>query len=301
MTGIPFKTEFDPHYGDPIPLSARIRRIVADNASPFTHWGTNSFIIGHGTVALIDPGPAIPSHIQAIKDAIAGEAVSHILLTHNHRDHSPAAHPLSVVTGAPTYAYDISDQQYDASRSEEGLDKHFKPDHLLHHGDVLSGPDWTIEVLHTPGHLSNHLCFALQEEKAVFTGDHVMGWSTSVVSPPDGNMKDYLDSLRLLKARDDKVYFPAHGPRIDKPQAYVRAMLGHRRARENQILQCVAAGTHTIPQMVNMMYADVAPHLHPAAQRSVYAHILHMVETGRLACDGEPDIAQHYTLPEQTR
>ena len=287
---VPFNRNFDPAYGIAEEISPLIRRVVAKNPGPFTFTGTGTYLIGREAVAVIDPGPDMASHVSALMAALEGRRVSHILITHTHRDHSPASRALKAATGAPIYAFGPhgSGRDDDGDPLEEGADRDFVFDVRLNHKDQVRGPEWTIEAVHTPGHTSNHLCFALQEERALFTGDHVMGWSTSMVSPPDGDMAAYMRSLRELMARDDAIYYPTHGPAILEPQAYVAALIAHREEREREILACVAEGLITIPQMVERMYAAVPKGLHPAAARSVLAHIIHLCETGRLKTDGAP-------------
>ncbi|MES1989841.1 MAG: MBL fold metallo-hydrolase [Pseudomonadota bacterium] len=281
---IPYVREIEFTYGDADEVSPLIRRVVADNPSAFTFKGTGTYIIGHGQVAVIDPGPMIDAHVDAIMRALTGETVSHILITHTHSDHSPAAKPLKKLTGAKTYGYG----PHGGGAGEEDGDMDFVPDVELRHGDIIEGDCWTIECVHTPGHTSNHICFALKEEKALFTGDHVMGWSTSIVSPPDGNMHDYMKSLRLLLNRDDEIYWPTHGPAITDPKPFVRAFIAHREEREASIVAQIKAGHARIKDMVPVIYAAVDPKLYPAAARSVYAHVLGMIEDGRIAVDGEP-------------
>lgn len=295
---IAFRRDFDPIYGAADQVSPLIRRIVAKNPSPFTFTGTGTYIIGKGEVAIIDPGPDMESHIEALLRAVEGETVSHILITHTHIDHSPAARAIKAATGAPTYGFGPHGSgrpdTYDAA--QEGGDHDFTPDHRLHHGDIVRGNGWTFEAVHTPGHTSNHLCFALREEKALFTGDHVMGWSTSIVSPPDGDMAAYMRSLRLLLSRDDRIYWPTHGLPVEDPKGLVTSLIRHREEREEQILACVAEGVDRIPEMVARMYTDVPGYLHPAAARSVFAHIIHMVETRRLTCSGAPTLQTVYEI-----
>ena len=283
-----FNKKFSPHYGEITKISPLIRRLVAPNPSPFTFHGTGTYIIGKNQIALIDPGPAIASHIQALEKFLETVAVSHILITHNHVDHSPAARPLKRVTGAEIYAFDVSGQADIDNHAEEGRDRDFKPDHILKDGDIIDGDGWTIEAVHTPGHLSNHLCFALRQEKALFSGDHVMGWSTSVVSQPDGDMKDYLASLEKLLSRDDKIYYPTHGAPIENPKPYVRALIAHRHQRESQILEILSAGPATIDRMVDIIYSDIPAYLHPAAASSLLSHLIHMVGNHQVTCQGNP-------------
>ncbi len=294
---IPFVRELDFEYGRVDQVSPLIRRVVANNPSAFTYYGTGTYIVGRGEVAVIDPGPLLHDHVEALLAAVAGERVTHILVTHTHSDHSPAAAPLQKATGAPTYGFGPhgSGRPEPDVRVEEDGDRAFRPDHRLHDGDAIAGPGWTFEALHTPGHTSNHLCFALGEERALFSGDHVMGWSTSVISPPDGDMQAYMQALRRLLARDDATYWPTHGPPITDPRRHVEALIAHREAREAAIAACLAEGMTRIPAIVERLYADVPVLLHPAAGRSVFAHLIHMVETGQAACDGPPSVAGSYS------
>ena len=293
---IPYRREMSFEYGRPDQVSPLIRRVVAENPGAFTYFGTGTYIVGHGKVAVIDPGPLLAPHLAALQAALAGEEVTHILITHTHSDHSPAAGPLKEATGARTYGFGPhgSGRPEADYRVEEEGDRSFHPDERLVDGDCVAGPDWRLEALHTPGHTSNHLCFALLEEKALFTGDHVMGWSTSVISPPDGDMAAYLRSLNRLLDRDNAIFWPTHGPPIPEPQPHVEALITHREEREAAILACLAAGTTRIPDMVAEIYQEVPIHLHPAAGRSVLAHLIHLVETGRAACDGPPRAAAEF-------
>lgn len=295
---LPFRRDFDPPYGVAEQVSPLIRRVVAKNPSAFTFTGTGTYIVGRGNVAIIDPGPDMASHVAALLAAVAGETVSHILVTHTHIDHSPAAAAIKAATGAPTFGFGPhgSGRTDPGDHAHEGGDHDFTPDRRLRGGDVIRAEGWTIEAVHTPGHTSNHLCFALREEAALFTGDHVMGWSTSVIMPPDGDMAAYMRSLDLLLARNDSIYWPTHGLPVEDPQSYVRALIAHRQEREAQIMDCVGAGVTRIPDMVARMYKDVPTYLHGAAGNSVYAHIIHMVETRRLACEGEPLPTSDYRL-----
>ncbi len=275
---------------DPRPLVETVhplvRRVLASNASPFTYTGTQTHIVGHGEVAVIDPGPDLPEHLDAILAATAGERIVAIVCTHTHRDHSPAARPLSEATGAPVMgcAPILTD---DGTGLEAGFDHLYAPDRIMVEGDSVSGPGWTLEAVATPGHTSNHLCFALPEASALFSGDHVMGWSTSVVVPPDGDMSAYLASLEKLLGREDEIYFPAHGDPVTRPQRLVRSMIGHRRQREGQILRLLGEGPQNIPQMVSSMYVGLDPRLEKAAGASVLAHLLDLDARGRVAAEGE--------------
>ncbi len=288
MTGrIPYLGEMSFEYGVIERLSPLIRRVVARNPGLFTLHGTATYIVGNGAVAVIDPGPALGPHVEAIIRGLDGETVSHQIITHTHRDHSPAARLLGRATGAKTYGYGPHGSA-SAGTAEEGADHDFTPDVAVADGDVIAGDGWTLRALHTPGHTSNHLCFALAEESVLFSGDHVMGWSSTVIAPPDGHMAAYLASLRRLIDRDDKLYWPTHGPCIEEPRALVRAFLEHRAMRERQIGDCLKRGIDTIPPMVEAIYADISPSLHPAAACTVLAHLIHMVEQGRATSDGEP-------------
>lgn len=285
MTSIPFVHEFDFEYGRCDTLSPLIRRVIAPNPGPFTFTGTGVYIIGHGSVAVIDPGPVDPAHIAAIDAALEGETVSHVFVTHHHLDHSPLAHPLAEKHGARVYGF--GPQQIAPAggevRLEAGDDVGFQPDVQIEDEEIFHGAGWTLQALHTPGHTSNHVCYALIEENTLFSGDHVMGWSTSVISPPDGHMGDYLFQLARMRDRDFTRLWPTHGPAVESPSAFIQAYIDHRLAREDQILACLADGHETIRDMVAVMYADVDKRLHPAAAHSALAHVIHLVELGKVA------------------
>ncbi|MET1112334.1 MAG: MBL fold metallo-hydrolase [Allosphingosinicella sp.] len=268
-------------------LGRGIRRILAPNPSPFTYTGTQTYIVGEGEVAVIDPGPDLPGHLEALTEALAGERVAAILCTHTHRDHSPASRPLKAATGAPIVGCAPLSLDDSGPRADEAFDADYRPDRILADGERLGGQRWTIEAVATPGHTSNHLCLALAGEGALFTGDHVMGWSTTVVAPPDGDMADYMASLDRLLARDDAIYFPAHGPAVEDPQGHVRKLIEHRRMRERQILEHLGRGEGRIPAMVANMYADIDPRLFPAAGRSVLAHLIDLERRGLAKAEGE--------------
>ncbi len=274
-------------YGVSEQLSPLVRRVLARNPSPFTYTGTGTYIVGHGTVAIVDPGPADAAHLDAVARAVAGERVSHLVITHTHMDHSPAAVPLQTRLGAQVVGCVPLVLSDDGPRADAGFDPSYAPDRVLDTGETLAGPGWTLSALHTPGHTSNHLCYALEEERALFSGDHVMGWSTTVVAPPDGDMADYMASLRLLLDRDDTRYYPTHGAPIDEPQRLVRHLMAHRRQRETQILGQLEGGPQAIPAMVARMYAAVDKRLWGAAGRSVLAHLIALEARGIVALEGE--------------
>jgi glyoxylase-like metal-dependent hydrolase (beta-lactamase superfamily II) len=289
---------YEAAYGQVVEISPLIRRVCANNPNAFTFKGTGTYIVGRGKVAVIDPGPLLDEHVEALKTALKGETVTHILITHTHNDHSPAAAPLKAATGAKTYGFGPhgAGKKHEGIDVEEGGDTAFAPDVTLKDGDTIKGDGWTFEALYTPGHTSNHICFALREEKALFSGDHVMGWSTTVIAPPDGDMAQYFASLEKLTARDDKHFYPTHGNPISNPQAFVRTLIEHRHARERQIEACLARGITQIPDMVAAIYSEIDKRLHPAAAMSVLAHLQHMVATGRAATDGTPGAKNSYRL-----
>jgi glyoxylase-like metal-dependent hydrolase (beta-lactamase superfamily II) len=268
-------------------LGGRIRRILAPNPSPFTYTGTQTYIVGEGDVAVIDPGPDLPAHLEALTAALEGERVTAILCTHTHRDHSPASRPLQAATGAPIVGCAPLSLRDSGPRADEAFDFDYRPDRILAEGDRASGPGWTLEAVATPGHTSNHLCLAFEQEGALFTGDHVMGWSTTVVAPPDGDMADYMASLDRLLLREDLVYYPAHGPAVQEPHAHVRRLIAHRRMRERQILGQLELGEGRIPAMVEALYRDIDPRLFPAAGRSVLAHLVDLERRGLVREEGE--------------
>ena len=290
-----YDTDHSPAYGEAVQVAPLVQRVTAPNPSPFTFTGSGTYIVGRRRVAVIDPGPDDAGHVAALLRALAGRTVTHICVTHTHSDHSPASRPLAAATGAPILGFgphppaDAADTA--APAGEEPGDWDFVPDAALAHGDVVAGDGWTLECLHTPGHISNHLCFALAEERAVLTGDHVMGWSSTIIPPPDGNLGDYLRSLEVLIGRGerDQVYWPTHGPPIAAPLQYARALLAHRHRRTEQILACLRDGPATIPALVARMYTDTPAVLHPAAERSVLAHLIHLTEQGRVGAEPAAD------------
>ena len=293
---IPFVREIAFRHGEPDQVSPLIRRVIADNPGPFTFTGTGTYIIGAGEVAVIDPGPDDPAHLAALQRTLAGERVTAILVTHTHLDHSPLSASLAQATGATVYGLPAPRIEEAAIRLDEGHDRAFRPDVLIADGDRISGPGWTLEAVTTPGHASNHLCYALVEENALFSGDHVMGWSTTVISPPDGDMTDYLASLDKVARRGFDVLWPTHGPPVREAAPFLAAYRAHRLEREAQILDQLAQGRRRIPEMVGQIYAGVDPRLHPAAAHSVLAHLIKLVREGRVASDGPPGPLAAYQL-----
>ena len=294
---IPFDRKFDVPAGDDVALTPLLHRVLAPNPGPFTFKGTGVYIVGKKDVAVIDPGPDIPAHIEALKHALAGRHLRHILVTHTHSDHSPAAKALKEWSGAKTYAFGPhgSGKAEEGVKVEEGGDMDFAPDVLVRDGETIAGDGYTFECVFTPGHTSNHMCFALREEKALFTGDHVMGWSTTVVTPPDGDMAAYMASLRKLRARDDAILWPTHGGPVREPGPFLDAYIAHRLEREMQIVTSLADGVDTIPEIVARLYADVDKRLHPAAARSVLAHLIQLTQEGRVGREDRGG-ATHYHL-----
>lgn len=317
MAAIPFVPPLEhPLYGEAVAVSPSIRRVIAHNPGKYSYTGTGTYIVGGhdggGDVVVIDPGPTLDSHREALERALEGCSVRAILITHCHSDHSPLAAWLRDASGAPTIAFgshgdlgepdeddldpppkDDTDATADSSveaGQEESVDTAFVPDVVARDGDVVyQGEGITLSAVHTPGHTSNHLCFAFAEERALFTGDHVMGWSTTVVVPPDGDMADYMTSLQRVLDRDDSVLWPTHGNPVTDPRPYVTALLAHRVERSAQVLAAVRTGTGRIRDMVASMYADVRPELHKPAARSVLAHLVHLVALGEVAtADGAP-------------
>ena len=287
---IPYKREMDFEYGRVEQIAPGVRRVIANNPSAFTFHGTGTYILGEGDVAVIDPGPSDPNHIQAIFDAIQGETVSHVLITHTHMDHSPGYQLMKPACDAVTFGFGPhgAGKLEEGVKVEEGGDMEFVPDEKVSQGDVIEGKTWSVECVYTPGHTSNHVCYQLRDGKLLFTGDHVMGWSTSIVSPPDGDMEAYMASLELLLDRDDEVYWPTHGPAITEPKAHVEAFIAHRNEREDQILACIDEGVCLINQMVPKMYQETPEFMYPAAARSVLASVEYMTKRGVLVAEGKP-------------
>jgi glyoxylase-like metal-dependent hydrolase (beta-lactamase superfamily II) len=294
---IPFRRDFAFDYGKIETVAPGIRRVIANNPGPFTFRGTGTYIVGEGKVAVIDPGPDLAEHVGALLDALRGETITHILVTHTHRDHSPAAAAVKAATGAPTYGFGPhAGGRRGEAAVEEGGDWDFAPDTVVHDGDEIAGAGWRFEAVHTPGHTSNHLCFALADSGVLFSGDHVMGWSTSVIAPPDGDMAAYMASLDKLLRRSDAVYWPTHGPAITEPKTHVRAFIDHRREREAGIVQCLKEGVGRIDAMVERLYVGLNPNLRRAAGRSVLAHLIDLMGRGMVLSDGTARIDATYRL-----
>ncbi|MDO1559684.1 MBL fold metallo-hydrolase [Brevundimonas sp. 2R-24] len=290
---IPFVRRDELPYGVLETLSPLIGRVTCRNPGPFTYTGTGTYIVGGDTVAVLDPGPPDPAHLAALLRALEGRRVSHILITHTHLDHSPLARPLARATGAPVLAAPPP-QGHDLASAEEAYDEAFQPDQLLEDGDRVSGPGWTLRTLATPGHASNHLCFALEEENALFSGDHIMGWSTTVVAPPDGDMGAYISSLERVMAKGFETLWPTHGPPVREVQPFLKAYLDHRLTRETQVLERLHAGDATVAEMVPVLYAQVDRRLWPAASLSVLAHLKRLTELNQAACDGKLSLAARF-------
>lgn len=300
LTEIPFIKGFDFAYGEAAALTPLVRRVIARNPGPFTYTGTGTYIIGREgahDAAVIDPGPDDAAHIEALLATIGAGRVSHVLVTHTHRDHCAGARVFADAAGAPIYAagaHPARELKGPLTALDEGADQGFRPDHEIGEADVIEGDGWSIDVVPTPGHLSNHLCFTLREERTLFTGDHIMGWATTVVAPPDGDMGDYFASLDLLLERDDVRYLPTHGAPVDKPHRFVRAVRAHRRMRDGQILEQLKRGRMTIREIVPALYADIDKRLHGAAAMNVFAHLIRLVEAGAAETDGAPTLESVY-------
>jgi glyoxylase-like metal-dependent hydrolase (beta-lactamase superfamily II) len=283
---LPFKTTMSFAYGEPRELVPGVVRIVANNPSPFTFKGTNSYLVGRGSLALIDPGPADAAHLSAILAAAGERPITHVVITHTHRDHTAGMPELLALTKAKTAGFGRRGGNRASKRTSpsgsEFVDADFIPDIPLANGHRLEGDGWALSALYTPGHAPDHLCYALEGTRILFSGDHVMGWNTSVVAPPEGNMGLYIRSLELLAARDDALYLPGHGGQVDEPQRLVRAYLLHRRLREQAILDCIRAGNNTVRGIVPVIYRDLDPRLLNAASLSVLAHVEHLMERGLL-------------------
>jgi glyoxylase-like metal-dependent hydrolase (beta-lactamase superfamily II) len=299
---IPFNRTLDLTPGVVEEVVPGVRRILVDNPSPFTFKGTLSYIIGRGKVAILDPGPIDERHAAALLDAVRGETVTHIVVTHTHRDHSPGAAAVKAATGAPTYGEGPHRPARplfigETKRLDAGGDTDFVPDRRIAHGDVIAGDGWALEAIATPGHTANHMAFALKGTDVLFSGDHVMGWSTSIVAPPDGAMSDYMASLDRLAARPETVYLAGHGDVIRDAPGFVARYIAHRRGREASILRRLGKGETDIPSLVRAIYIGLDPRLAGAASLSTLAHLEDLVARALVATDGVPSISGRYRLP----
>jgi glyoxylase-like metal-dependent hydrolase (beta-lactamase superfamily II) len=290
---IPFLREMDFEYGRLDQVSPLIQRVVADNPGPFTYFGTGTYLVGADEVAVIDPGPLLDAHLAALMRALDGRRLTHILTSHTHADHSPLSHPLQDLAGGVIIGRSAPP---DASGSDEAHEAAFRPDVEVRDGEAISGRGWTLRALTTPGHASNHVCYALEQENALFCGDHIMGWSTTVISPPDGDMGAYYASLDKVQARGFDVLWPTHGPPIREVSPFIDAYRDHRLRRERQILRELEAGPRTLAELTPRLYAGIDRRLHGAARRSLLAHLIHMCASGQIAVDGGATMEATYRL-----
>ena len=296
---IPFDRSFSQKAGEIVQLSPLVRRIVCDNGGPFTFTGTCTYLIGELDVIVLDPGPVNRPHIEAILAATSDAKIAAILVTHTHMDHSPAAAHLKALTGAPIYGCAPHFPARPLNLGEinpldASADKSYAPDHILNNGESVDISGYSFDVIHTPGHTANHLCYAFLAENALFSGDHVMAWSTSIVAPPDGAMGDYMASLEKLRGRGETIFWPGHGGPVNEPQRFIRALLHHRRHRESSILTRLRAGDRTAREIVEQIYEKLDPRLKGAAALSVFAHLEELVRQGQVICDGEASLISTY-------
>ncbi len=298
---IPFIRDIEFEYGKSEQVSPLIRRVIANNPGPFTFIGTGTYIIGRGEVAVLDPGPHDEAHFEALKAALVGETVKYVLVSHGHSDHSPLARPLAAWAGCKVYAKDCGKRTAKGELGSED-DVGFYPDVMIKDGDSFSGPGWTLETIETPGHTCSHLCFDLKQENACLSGDHIMGWSTTIVAPPDGNMADYFDSLDKIEACGFETLWPTHGSPITGKafvKDFIQAYRLHRQAREDGIVAHLKAGETSIPNMVKDMYIGLEERLFPAACMSLLGHMLKLIDEGRVTCDvAQPVVQSAYRLVE---
>ncbi|TPN41016.1 MBL fold metallo-hydrolase [Mesorhizobium sp. B2-3-3] len=295
-----FDTSFDPNYGQGVNVAPDVQRVTARNPSPFTFYGTNSYIVGRETLAVIDPGPDDDAHLRTLLDVIAGRPVSHIFVSHTHRDHSPLAARLKERTGATVLAEGPHRPARplhigETNALDASADIAFLPDIALPDDAVVAGDGWAIRTVLTPGHTANHAAFALEGTGILFSADHVMGWATSIVAPPDGAMADYMASLDKLIGRNDHLLLPGHGGPVTAPRSFTRGLKTHRKMRERAILERVRAGDRTVPDMVKAIYRDTDPRLHGAAGLSVLAHLEDLVARGMISTDAAPAIDRIFT------
>ncbi|OHV85619.1 MBL fold metallo-hydrolase [Ensifer sp. LCM 4579] len=301
MQGPQFELDFKPAHGEAVPVADNVQRITVNNPGPFTFHGTNTYIVGRGSVAVIDPGPEDEAHFRALMAALKGREVTHIAVSHTHRDHSPLARRLKEATGAIIVGEGLHRAARPLHEGEtnpfaESSDMSFAPDIALADGERVEGDGWSLTAVATPGHTANHMAFALEGTGVLFSADHVMAWATSIVAPPDGAMADYMVSLDKLLAREDRLYLPGHGGPVTEPASFVRALKAHRKMRERAVLERLRAGDRTIPDMVKVIYASTDPRLHGAAALSVLAHIEDLIEHGRIETDGPPSLFGEFRL-----
>jgi glyoxylase-like metal-dependent hydrolase (beta-lactamase superfamily II) len=295
-----FNIDFDPRYGEAVEVAPGVARLTAPNPSPFTFHGTNSYIVGRDSLAVIDPGPEDEAHFQALLRAIGGRPVSHIFVSHTHRDHSPLAARLKAATGAAVLAEGPHRparplRMGETNPLDASGDVDFRPDRTLADGELIQGDGWTLGTVLTPGHAANHAAFALEGTGILFSADHVMGWATTIVAPPDGAMADYMRSLDKLIERGDRLLLPGHGGPVTAPRTFMRGLKTHRKMRERAILERVRKGDRTIKAMVEAIYRDTDPRLHGAAGLSVLAHLEDLVARGLVTAEGEPSLHGIYT------
>ena len=294
-----FDLAFQPAHGEAVPVARHVQRITVNNPGLFTFHGTNSYVVGDRSVCVIDPGPDDEAHFAALMKALAGREVTHIAVSHTHKDHSPLARRLKAETGAVIVAegpYRPARPLHEgeANPFAESSDLDFVPDIALGDGDVVEGDGWRLTTILTPGHTANHAAFALDDDGIVFSADHVMAWATSIVAPPDGAMGDYMASLERLLQRDDRIYLPGHGGPVKDPAAFLRGLRTHRRMRERAVLERIRSGDRAIPDMVKVIYASTDPRLHGAAALSVLAHLEDLVEKGLVETEGPPRLSGIY-------
>ncbi|WP_117190691.1 MBL fold metallo-hydrolase [Rhizobium terrae] len=296
-----FDLQFSPDYCTPVQVTEHVQRLTANNPSPFTFHGTNTYIVGRSAVAVVDPGPEDDQHFEALMAALQGREVSHIFVSHTHRDHSPLARRLKEATGALTVAEGPHRPSRplhagEANPFAESSDTGFVPDIALADGETLEGNGWAISAVHTPGHTANHCAFALEGTGVLFSADHVMAWATTIVAPPDGSMADFMESIGKLLLREDRIFLPGHGGPVREPAAFLRGLRTHRRMRERAVLERIRVGDRLIPDMVKVIYANTDPRLHGAAALSVLAHLEDLVEKGLVLTEGPPSLAGAYWL-----
>ena len=299
MSNPEFDLDFVPAHGEAVAIADNVQRLTVNNPGPFTFHGTNTYIVGDRSVAVIDPGPEDEAHFRALMAALEGREVTHIAVSHTHKDHSPLARRLKQETGAIIVAegpHRAARPLHDGETNPfaESSDTEFVPDRALDEGERVEGDGWTLTALLTPGHSANHAAFALEGTGIVFSADHVMAWATSIVAPPDGSMTDYMASLESLLSRDDRIYFPGHGGPVREPASFLRGLRTHRRMRERAVLERIRSGDRTIPDMVRAIYRDTDPRLHGAAALSVLSHLEDLVDKGQVSTDGPARLTGHF-------